>query len=268
MPARELTWPPATPCWVDAQFDDPQAAAQFYAGLFGWDVGGPEGAHAGYRMARIGGRPVAGIGPRDGALGALTLTQPRAWTTYLATDDIGASVTQVRSAGGQVLLEPTQIADSGQMALAADTAGVVFGLWQAGKRIGAAWYNQPATLVWNECLAPDPAAARAFYTEVFGWEYDDLSTYDGLTYHAAKRSDGRVIGGVGALPPDAADIGAHWHTYFGAADTDAAVADVERLGGSVRRTPWQTPYGKMATVAGPAGEVFSFIQINEDGDPV
>lgn len=268
MPARELTWPPGTPCWVDAQFQDPQRAAAFYAGLFGWEVGDPERQHAGYRMARLDGRPVAGIGPRDGELGELTLTGSRAWTTYLATDDIGASVTQARSAGGTVLLEPTAVADSGQMALVADTAGVVFGLWQAGKRIGAARYNQPGTLIWNECLATDPGAARLFYTEVFGWEYDDLSGYDTPTYHAAKRSDGRVIGGVGDLPTEDVEIGEHWRTYFGIADIEQALAAAVRLGGRVVTAAHDTPYGRMAALAGPEGEVFSLTQVNEDGDTV
>ena len=69
------------PCWVDTWQEDPDTAATFYAGVFGWDVekGTPPGADARYYMCRLGGSDVAAIGspPRAG--------MPRAWTTYSST---------------------------------------------------------------------------------------------------------------------------------------------------------------------------------------
>jgi predicted enzyme related to lactoylglutathione lyase len=264
MPARELTWPPGTPCWVDAQFDDPDRAARFYAEVMGWAVGAPEENYGGYRMARIGGRPVAGIGPRFAGMADL----PAAWTTYLASDDVDATVTQARSSGGAVLMPAADVGDSGRMALVSDPSGAVFGLWQAKKRIGAARYNEPGALVWNECMSRDADAARSFYAQLFSWDYDDLSSY-GFGYHAAKRLDGRVIGGVGTLPADTpAEVGAHWLTYFGAANVDQTLASAAGLGAQVVSPAADTPYGRMATVRGLEGEVFAIMQVNEDGDTV
>jgi len=42
-------------------------------------------------------------------------------------------------------------------------------------------------------------------------------------------------------------------------DADAAVARVESLGGSVVRAPEDTPYGRLATVADPAGAQFKLV---------
>src|SRR3984893_14136839 len=82
MVARDTAWPSGTPCWVDLGVDDIARASAFYAGLFGWEIqaGPPEAG--GYVMCLTNGRPVAGIGPKQGPPGTLP-----AWTTYLAADD-------------------------------------------------------------------------------------------------------------------------------------------------------------------------------------
>src|SRR5215217_622609 len=52
------------PCWVDTWQEDPDTAATFYAGVFGWDVekGTPPGADTRYYMCRLRGSDVAAIG--------------------------------------------------------------------------------------------------------------------------------------------------------------------------------------------------------------
>src|SRR5256885_17147047 len=66
------------PCWVDTWQEDPDTAATFYAGVFGWDVekGTPAGANTRYYMCRLRGSDVAAIGspPPPG--------QPPARATY------------------------------------------------------------------------------------------------------------------------------------------------------------------------------------------
>ena len=51
--------------------------------------------------------------------------------------------------------------------------------------------------------------------------------------------------------------------YFAVADCDAAAERVTALGGSVMQPPFDTPYGRMALVAGPQGETFSVMQLPE-----
>jgi predicted enzyme related to lactoylglutathione lyase len=46
-------------------------------------------------------------------------------------------------------------------------------------------------------------------------------------------------------------------------DADAAAEQVASLGGSVMQPPFDTPYGRMALVAGPRGETFSVMQLPE-----
>ena len=56
------------PCWIDTTQPDPDAAAEFYGALFGWELEDtmPEDAPGKYFMARIRGRDVAAISSQMG----------------------------------------------------------------------------------------------------------------------------------------------------------------------------------------------------------
>src|SRR4051794_41842452 len=56
------------PCWVDASEPDPEAAAEFYGGLFGWELEDemPPDAPGEDFMARLRGLNVAAVGPIPG----------------------------------------------------------------------------------------------------------------------------------------------------------------------------------------------------------
>src|SRR5690242_12056476 len=55
---------PGVPCWVDTSQPDPEAAVQFYNGLFGWEFEDvmPPGADGSYYIGRIRGGDVAAVG--------------------------------------------------------------------------------------------------------------------------------------------------------------------------------------------------------------
>ena len=82
---------------------------------------------------------MAGIGPKQGPPG-----MPPAWTTYLASDDLDDTVSKIKAAGGQTIMEPMDVMDVGRMAVAADPGGAFFGVWQARGTPGSAWPTSPA----------------------------------------------------------------------------------------------------------------------------
>ena len=63
MPERD-GYIPGVPCWVDTTQPDPDAAAEFYGGLFGWEFEDvmPAGAPGKYFIGRIRGGDVAAVG--------------------------------------------------------------------------------------------------------------------------------------------------------------------------------------------------------------
>jgi predicted enzyme related to lactoylglutathione lyase len=52
---------------------------------------------------------------------------------------------------------------------------------------------------------------------------------------------------------------AHWSVYFGVEDTDAALARIAELGGAVVEPATDTPYGRLAQAADPAGARFKLV---------
>ena len=72
------------PCWVDTSQPDPDAAAEFYGGLFGWEFEDamPAGSPGRYLIARLRGGEVAAVSsPPEGA-------PPQAvWNTYIWVED-------------------------------------------------------------------------------------------------------------------------------------------------------------------------------------
>ena len=59
-----------------------------------------------------------------------------------------------------MLLDPFDVFDAGRMTIAQDPTGATFGVWQAGKHIGAELANEPGTMNWNECQTRDPEGGR------------------------------------------------------------------------------------------------------------
>jgi hypothetical protein len=252
MPTRDEAWPAGTPNWVDLAADDPRAAGAFYGELFGWTIHDPGPEAGGYLLAMKNDRPAAGIGNKpDPAM-------PANWATYIATDDADQTAEAVTAAGGTLHMEPFDVLDQGRMFFGTAPDGSTFGVWQAGSHIGAGIYNEPGAYSWNELHSHDLDAAKAFYSAVFGYEYDDMSAPD-FTYVTFKRPGGEATGGMttAAMLPEG--VPSVWLTWFTCASTDDTVAKVRELGGEVRMEPNDSPFGRMAVVAGAQGEVFGLL---------
>ncbi|HEU0104028.1 MAG TPA: VOC family protein [Mycobacteriales bacterium] len=248
MPTTDTPWTDGTPCWVDYSAADIDAARAFYSDVFGWTYLGGDPEFGGYDNALIGDRPVAGLGPQMDEGDA-----PR-WTTYFATSDAAETASRISQAGGTIVVPPMQVGPMGTMVVAVGPQGEPFGLWQAGEHIGARVYNEPGAVVWNEAALEDPDAARAFYTAVFGFTFDEVPDAGGYT---TFRTADRPLGGLGAREPGAP---AGWTTCFAVASADDTVAAIEASGGKVLTPAQDTPFGRFAVVEDPWGAPFTVMQ--------
>ena len=171
MPERD-GYIPGVPCWVDTNQPDPERAADFYRGVFGWAVEDamPPESDGRYLIGRINGRDAAAISsiPTD-APATATLVN-----TYIWVDDVEATTARVSDAGGTVVVEPFDVMDAGRMAVVADPEGASFCLWQAGRHRGATVVNEHGALNFNGLAIRDVERAAAFYGALFGWQVLDL----------------------------------------------------------------------------------------------
>jgi len=102
---------------------DPDAAAQFYSGLFGWriDANNPMG----YRQIDT--------GTSEGIQGGIWPAPPQAPTftqMFMAVDDVKAMVEKAQSMGAKLLIPPTVLPQGDEMAVLHDPQGMAFALWR------------------------------------------------------------------------------------------------------------------------------------------
>jgi predicted enzyme related to lactoylglutathione lyase len=260
MVTQEEPWPEGTPAWVELVTPDLGTAATFYGDVLGWRVvpARQYEPNGNYGFGLVHGRPTAGIGAAS--------TPVATWTTYFAVESVEHCCTIVRENSGRVVSPPARVGSQGLSALVADPLGGVIGLWQAASHIGTQIVDVPGAVCWSELLTTSPAAAREFYTKLFGHRHQPAPGADDYTMTAPPTPYGRAIAGIGRLPTGEADAGwagalPFWMTFFAVDDVETALARVTTGGGSVLSGPRRSPYGRMAVCADPHGARFTVIRL-------
>jgi hypothetical protein len=255
MPTRDAA-PIGAPCWIDLMTSDTERSREFYCQLFGWSAEQPAEEFGGYFNFTKDGVRVAGCMASRSEV-------PDLWSVYLATDDARKAVEAASGRGGQVLVAAMDVGDLGTMAVVRDPGGAAIGVWQAGLHQGFGVLGEPGTPSWFELHTRDYQAAVTFYREVFGWDTHVVSDTPEFRYTTVRQGDGWVAGVMDAsgFLPDG--VPTHWSVYFGVEDTDAALAKVVDLGGSILMAAEDTPYGRLAAAADPTGARFKLVAANE-----
>src|SRR5260370_2686661 len=127
-------------------------------------------------MAKIGGKDVAGIGPKQ------MDEAPAAWTVYIASRDAADTAKKAEAAGGKVIMEPMTVGDSGTMAILQDPSGAYLGVWQADKMGGSLGIGADGAYGWAELNARGVDKAKAFSKKVFGWGEKKSDMADRMEY--------------------------------------------------------------------------------------
>ncbi|HEY2204824.1 MAG TPA: VOC family protein [Pseudonocardia sp.] len=249
MTTRDTHWPAGTPNWVDISVPDVDAALAFYGPVIGWTFHDSGAEYGNYRIAMVNDRSVAGIGPMQAP------GQPTAWLVYLASDDADATAKMITEHGGRLLLEPGDIGEVGRIAVATDSTGGAFGVFQGKTQVGTEVVDEPGSLVWEDCRLTDVAEGRRFYQEVFGYTFDEVPGMPESEYAMFVVGD-RPGGGMGGMFGAPEGTPSHWLAYFTVADVDAAVETLRQLGGSMVQAAENTPFGRIGMYADPFGARF------------
>jgi uncharacterized protein len=295
MPLRD-GYVPGVPCWVEASEPDPEAALDFYGGLFGWDFRDmlPAGSEGKYFAAQheadsssifdLSGQRLRG---EVAAVRSATGEDPQmgVWNTYFWVDNADEAASKVRAAGGGVMFEPADFMDASRVAMLTDPEGATFGVWEAKNHKGARLVNDPGAPVFNGLNTRDVDGAKSFYGSVFGWQTGSIGGgaegwtlpsygdwlerehHPGLRKQmaAAGAPDGfeDVVGAIIPIDDGQPDTPPHWSVTFATDDADATAAKAAELGGQVIVPPCDAPWStrnytiRMTVVADPQGATFS-----------
>jgi len=248
---------PGTPSWLDLATTDVEGAKAFYGALFGWDFfTEPDPEAGGYTMALLNEKAAAAVMPLPQEM--IDNGVPPCWNLYATVTDIDAAVAAAESAGGAVVMAPMDVFTAGRMGIISDPAGAVLCLWQPIESIGCEVVNEPGAFTWAELQTSDQGGAADFYGTVLGVTAEVMDMGD-MGSMLGFKVDGNDV--ASAMDLSMEGVPPHWGAYFGVEDTDAAVAKVAELGGTVLMPPMDIPPGRMAVVADNVGAVFSVIAL-------
>ncbi|WP_371478207.1 VOC family protein [Kitasatospora sp. NBC_00315] len=111
---------------------------------------------------------------------------------------------------------------------------------------------------WAEVATSDPAAAKAFYGELFGWRAETDPRPEAGGYTVMHLGDAPAAGLSPLYGPEQQTA---WTVSFATRDADATVARITGAGGRVLMEPMEVlDVGRFAVVADPAGAVFALWQ--------
>lgn len=252
--------------WYDLNTKDKGKAKAFYTELFGWTVQSwrPEGAPADmpeYDMICLGDQPFGGINtlPDDAPA-------PAHWMGHVQVDDLDAAMKRAENMKASFPMGDVDIPTVGRFAIMMDPQGCVVSLFQpAGDSPPIPGMDQHGMIGWNELMASDTDAAKAFYSEVVGWKWREGPLDTEMEYHLfGTGEEGGDAGGMMNKPDDMPV--AAWFHYITTEDIEETVAKVEELGGRVDAKPFEIPgVGKIAVCAGPDGSMFGLAQWAPEG---
>ena len=246
------------PVWVDLATSDAAASREFYAKLFGWTVEvEPDPQYGGYARAKIDGKDVAGIGPKQSP------EAPNAWSIYIGTDDAEALARKVESAGGKVVAEPFPVGDQGTMAAFQDPTGAFISVWQP-TRMSGFQSNAPNTFGWAELNARGIDKAVRFYSNVFGWTPKRSEMGEGAPPYTEFQLGGESIVGAMEMPATApAQMPSYWNVYFIVDDVDGSFRKATRAGAREMLAPQDFPGGRFAVLSDPQGAIFGLLKMKQ-----
>ena len=111
---------------------------------------------------------------------------------------------------------------------------------------------------WAELNTNDAAGAKAFYTSLFGWTFDDNPMGPDMVYTMLFKEGGSV---AALYQEQGSQMPPHWGAYISSSDADATAAKANQAGGTVMMEPFDVmTFGRMCVLQDPTGAVLSVWQ--------
>jgi uncharacterized protein len=118
-----------TLCWADLSTPDQKRAADFYSGLFGWQISADPKDTSGYLHIKNGEHFIGGVPP---AKYRQPGTPPH-WMAYFQVDDVDATANKAKEMGANLFMPPSTMEGVGRMSVMADPQGAVFSIFKSAR---------------------------------------------------------------------------------------------------------------------------------------
>ena len=248
---------PGAPCWVDLTVGNLEGVKPFYNALFGWEFADTGAEFGHYNIIAVGEDVVGGAMQYSAEY--MGPDEINAWAIYFASENAEATLKAVTENGGSTVSSAMQVGDQGTMAVATDSTGATFGIWQPDVRRGFDRWGEHGFPGWFELHTRNYDAATGFYGAVTGAELASEDMGDEGRYATLNLNGEPVAGILDAaqfMPNGAPNF---WALYFIVKDTDATIATANGNGGSLLWGPQDSPHGRAAMLQDPSGASFFVI---------
>jgi hypothetical protein len=119
-------------------------------------------------------------------------------------------------------------------------------------------FKQHGAFSWFELMTTDTDSAKKFYSNLFGWDTEEMPMAD-MNYTMVKVGE-EGLGGIMSTPPQAEGSPPNWGVYVTVDDVDATARKAEELGGKILVPPTDIPnVGRFSVLQDPQGAVISAI---------
>ena len=249
--------------WYELLTPDPKGAKAFYDAVVGWDIEPEPAGEMDYRMIR------RSDGANAGGVMRLTdeMTSHGArptWLGYVAVDDVDATIGSTEKSGGKALMPAFDIPGVGRIGLTADPQGAPIYVMRATPpegdedKVSDVFSTSAEQRVgWNELSTSDPAAARQFYGQQFGWTSDEFMPMGEMGEYRFLDHQGVRIGAIAGTMPGQQPL---WRYYFRVPSIAAAKQTAEERGGTIAMGPHEVPTGDWIIIGlDPQGAEFALV---------
>ena len=124
---------------------------------------------------------------------------------------------------------------------------------------------KPGTFCWVELATSDNEAAKKFYTQLFGWTYNDHPMGPDMVY-TMLQLNGKDVGALYKLMPEQVSQGVppNWLSYISVTSADESTEKAKAAGATVLKEPFDVmTVGRMSVIQDPTGAVFALWQAGE-----
>ncbi|HJX83427.1 MAG TPA: VOC family protein, partial [Candidatus Angelobacter sp.] len=122
-----ITGADGTFCWADLSTPDPERAAKFYSGLFGWEI--MKGEKDDYIHIKNGEAFIGGIPPAKFQKPGV----PPHWLSYFYVSDVEGTAAKAKQLGATIYMPARAMENVGTMSVIGDPQGAVFAIFKSAR---------------------------------------------------------------------------------------------------------------------------------------
>lgn len=211
--------------WRDLVTPDPKKAAQFYKEVFGWTSNQVGTEDNPYWIFKSNGKPVGGMYLMSDA----KKNAGGEWVPYFSVSSLNDLISKSKTAGGNVIIKPTELAGRGSVALLTDNENAYFAIIKSVNGDPSAADPLEFQFLWNELWSDDTQKSENFYKNIFNSQIE--SKKDDDRDYVILKNNGKPSAGIIQNPVE--NVRTHWIQYVRVTDPNDIEKKIKDAGGTI-----------------------------------